>query len=66
MSAENSDYSRPSVPEMSRELAGRIAAKAESMAGRFEHQAVCEMARATRRGLARGMTEQEIGKELGL
>ena len=66
MSAENSDYSRPLVPEMSRELAGRIAAKAESMAGRFEHQAVCEMARTARRGLARGMTEQEIGKELGL
>lgn len=66
MSAENSDYSRPPVPEMSRDLAGRIAAKAEFLAGRFEHKAVCEMARATRRGLARGMTEQEISKELGL
>lgn len=66
MSAENLDYSRPPVPEMSREMARRIAAKAESMAGRFEHKAVCEMARAARRGLARGMTEQEIGKELSL
>lgn len=66
LSAENSYYSRPPVPEMSRELAGRIVAKAESLAARFKHQAVCEMARATRRGLARGMTEQEIDKELGL
>jgi len=50
VSAENSDYSRPPVPEMSRELAGSIAAKAESLARRFEHQAVCEMARAARPG----------------
>lgn len=66
MSAENSDYSRPPIPEMSHEMARKIAAKAESMADRFEHEAMCEMVRATRRGLARGMTEREIGKEMGL
>jgi len=62
----SNDYSRPPRAPFPTSLAERIARKAAIMAGRLEDQAIRTMVREARRGLDRGMTEAQIGRELEL
>lgn len=62
----NDDYTRPACTEFPRSLAERIARKAMTMAQRLEDQAIKQMVRQAQRGLDRGMTEAQIGRELEL
>ena len=60
------DYTRPKRAPFPTGLAERIARKASIMAARLEDQAIRTMVREAQRGLDRGMTEAQIGRELEL
>ena len=60
------EYSRPKPKPFPRALAASIARKASIMAARLEDQAIRTMVREAQRGLDRGMTEAQIGRELEL
>lgn len=49
-----------------RDLAEKIARKADAMARRFEEQAIEQLVRDTRRALSRGEKPEEIARQLGL
>ena len=49
-----------------RELAEKIARKADAMARRFEEQAIEQLVRDARRALIRGETPEEIARQLGI
>lgn len=49
-----------------RELAVKIARKADAMARRFEEQAVEQLVRDAQRALRRGQSPEDIAKQLGL
>lgn len=49
-----------------RELAAAIARKAETMARRFEEQALDELTRAATRALRRGVAPDEIARQMEL
>lgn len=53
-------------PPFPRELAERIARKAQRMAAQFEDKATREMVTAARRRLRDGIDEREIARQLGL
>lgn len=49
-----------------RDLAEKIARKADTMARRFEEQAIEQLVRDAQRALRRGQSPEEIAKQLGL
>jgi len=49
-----------------RDLAEKIARKADVMARRFEEQAIAQLVRDARRALSRGEKPEEIARQLGL
>ncbi|WP_040261908.1 hypothetical protein [Pseudomonas massiliensis] len=63
MSVKRQMLGRPAFP---RELAERIAAKADAMARKFEERAIEEMVSEAKRALGRGEGEAQIIKEMGL
>jgi len=57
---------KPSQQPFPRDLAAKIARKADVMAKRFEQQALEQMTKAARSALYRGMEPDQIARELQL
>ncbi|ATV20372.1 hypothetical protein CFN58_29910 [Pseudomonas avellanae] len=62
----STDYSRPVSRAFPAELATMIARKASIMAQRLEDQAIRQMVREAQRALDRGLSADQIAKELSL